>query len=715
MATLVEVELVGADGSVHVVRRELVGGKPQLTIDDSPAVDVRSLGIPTEPALRPFLGQCEIQALIDSEQQDRWEQLSAILGFGDFGHVRGRLQRLRTDADADRRVIAVRERATRALHDLVRQGEDPLALDPEDLRKRAAHLMRLPDSAEWREIGAAATQELHDLYALNPRPAALESLVFPRTDYEAAMAALRQAVETVLAETQRHRKWHEENQQASFFGEGLRLSSTEDPRLCPFCGERTVSVERRVLLETMAGAASPPPPDSRAAVRLAVETGLIGTGPVNLDVLPSILEAVSQGPEAEALRALEKRQAALLQEQRQLIGTTEAFLGACEAAQRGATGGALVNNLAGQVVSAAAASVQEAEAIRSEVEVLRLLLEATLSRLAPAEVDRLRRLQVAETLVVEIDAVHKAWRIRRLQLGLGQLVELLESAEKRLMGAALQRLSSDIADYYEILSPGHHIKITGVKVRDGRRRQAELSALSFDRPINPVTSFSEAQGNCLGLSLYFSQRVDRNPVWRTIMLDDPVQSMDQGHEQGLIDLLAKKSSGRQIIVMTHAKQFALGFEAQFGGLESFVRYNLYHGEGPAPKVALDRGRLNELLAFVELNVGSDDMMRESCAAALRKSVECFVHDVAIRKKATLPKRLKAEERIDWARQHNLIEAIDAGTLNRVRSFANPSAHDDQTGNSARGAILANLRAIKELQAKYLVEQPQLRLVASDSA
>jgi hypothetical protein len=38
---------------------------------------------------------------------------------------------------------------------------------------------------------------------------------------------------------------------------------------------------------------------------------------------------------------------------------------------------------------------------------------------------------------------------------------------------------------------------------------------------------------CLGLSLYFSQRVDRNPGWSMIMLDDPVQSMDQGHEEGL--------------------------------------------------------------------------------------------------------------------------------------------------------------------------------------
>src|SRR5450755_3601761 len=66
----------------------LVGNATELTIDGEPASDVRALGIRTEDAFRPFLGQCEIQALIDSEQQSRWEQLSAILGFAGFGQLR---------------------------------------------------------------------------------------------------------------------------------------------------------------------------------------------------------------------------------------------------------------------------------------------------------------------------------------------------------------------------------------------------------------------------------------------------------------------------------------------------------------------------------------------------------------------------------------------------------------------------------------------------
>ncbi len=131
-------------------------------------------------------------------------------------------------------------------------------------------------------------------------------------------------------------------------------------------------------------------------------------------------------------------------------------------------------------------------------------------------------------------AVEAAWRLRRQQEQLKLLVSELEAAEKARMASALQTLSGDIGRYYEELSPGHHIKISGITVRDTKHRQAALAATSHGKAVNPVTMFSEAEGNCLGLSLYFSQRVDRNPGWSMIMLDDPVQSMDQGHEEGLL-------------------------------------------------------------------------------------------------------------------------------------------------------------------------------------
>jgi len=164
------------DDKRHVMRRTLTGNASALTIDGEPAADVCGLGLRTEDAFRPFLGQCEIQALIDSEQQDRWEQLSAILGFAGFGHLRERLQRLRTDTNKDERVGRLRERVTRAVQPLTPAGEDPLDQSPADLRDRTVQFLKLTRDATWAGVRETAQRELDALLAKDRRPPGLEAL-----------------------------------------------------------------------------------------------------------------------------------------------------------------------------------------------------------------------------------------------------------------------------------------------------------------------------------------------------------------------------------------------------------------------------------------------------------------------------------------------------------------------------------------------------------
>lgn len=713
VSTFVEVELVADDGSSIVVRRDLAGGRPRLTINGAAAEDVRGLGIPTEDALRPFLGQCEIQGLIDSGQQDRWEQLSAILGFGSFGALRGRLQRIRTNTDHDPRVEAMRDTASRVVRPLVREGEDPLGVDPDQLRLRAARFLELEESADWESIGSTATVEINALYARNPRPAALEKLLIAQPQLASSAREIRRAIDVVVEEVRQHRQWHGLHQRSAFLAEGLRLLDQDQPERCPFCGESTLTEDRRASLMETAGSTPVAPPDHRDDIRQAL-LGLLAPGPLSVDVVPALVEALGARAESEQLQLLAGRQRELAAEQQRLRGLGEGFLAASERA-RSATGDEeSLASLADQVVHAAARITSVAEEIRTSAEELRIALEGSLSQLTPDEHAQLRRLQVARILAEEVAPVRKAWRVRGLQLELATLIEKLEAIEKREMSAALERLSSDISRYYETLSPGHHIRVAGVTVRDTRHRQAALSATSFGRPINPVTMFSEAQGNCLGLSLYFSQRVDRNPAWQMILLDDPVQSMDEGHEQGLVQLMASVSRGRQIIVLTHDRRFAAAFEAQFEAVEGFMRYDLVLSGEPNPRLELKAGRLNELLDFVEANAAGDRAMRESCAAALRKAVECFVHDIATKQNVTIRRRASIDERIERIGEQGILDPLDFGTLQRIRRFGNPNAHDDPTGNAARGAIATNLRALRELQAQYLVTEPHLRLLVAEA-
>lgn len=272
------------------------------------------------------------------------------------------------------------------------------------------------------------------------------------------------------------------------------------------------------------------------------------------------------------------------------------------------------------------------------------------------------------------------------------------------MAHALSLLSKDTRRYYEEMAPEHHIKIQGIRVRDTKRRQASLEATSHGQPVNPVTTFSEAEGNCLGLSLYFSQRVDRNPGWRMIMLDDPVQSMDEGHEEGLINLLARVSRERQVIVFTHSRRFAEQVNLQFGGLPSYLRYDFERGPGPEAIIKLASGRLSDLLGFAEENAYGEEVRREACAGAIRKAVERFARDIAARRSVRLKTgSVKTTELIDRIHTAGFVDDLEAGTLRRLSRFGTRAAHDDEQVNPNERSILANVRALRDLQSRHLVE------------
>lgn len=709
LPTFSEVELVDSAGVHHVVRRELVGAEAVLTIDGRKADDVADLGLRVEDAFRPFLGQCEIQALIDSEQQDRWEQLSAILGFGDFGRARTRLQRLRTDTDHDARVKQARELATRAVQPLTPVGSDPLAVDPEDLRKRTASFLGLPEDSAWPVLHAASRSQLEALYARDRRPAGLDRLVVEAGDLRSAASDVEQGVGAVLEEVQLHRAWHRENAKSAFAQQGLALRDADRPEVCPYCGESTLTDQRVASLRTLAGETAMRPRDSREQVRANIAAiGL--AGPANVDVVSAILGAIPECEEAAELRASLEEQSRLAEQQSRLLGLLEGFMAATDRARQPDGDSGALASLGSQLCELASSLAAQSASLRARIEAVKVGLVQRFTSLSEDERKTVASVQKAQLLAENAETVLACWRVRNLQEQLAGATKELERAEKERMANALKLLGTDIRAYYEELSPGHHITITGVSVRDTKHRQAVLEATSFGKPVNPVTAFSEAEGNCLGLSLYFSQRVDRNPGWRMILLDDPVQSMDAGHEQGLLNVLSRVGRERQVVVMTHDREFAQAVEAQFAKVPSFTRYNLYRTADPEPRVEVHAGRLEELLKYAEQNAGGEQALRESCAGAVRKAVERMSRDLAAKHGLALKRKATIEDMVDSVHGGGALDAIEAGTLHRLRRFGTKGAHDDVSVNAAEPAIRAAVAALRGLQRTHLAPSRQLHLI-----
>ncbi len=716
LETFAEVVLV-RDGTTHVVRRVLVGNSTELTIDGRPAKDVGVLGLRTEEAFRPFLGQCEIQALIDSEQQSRWEQLSSILGFAGFGHTRERLQRLRTDTDRDNRVQRLRERVVRAVQPLTPPEQDPLEESPGELRARAATFLGLHGRSTWREIRDAAQRELDDLLVRDRRPPGLEALLVGPSDLTSAASSSVLGLKALPGHASKQRRWHESNKRSSFANQGLELLEPEHMERCPFCAQATLDAARVAILRAEADRASGAVPrDPRSQLREMV-SGLLVGGPLNADAVGRLLEALGDGLQHKALQDAEVEQQDLdslrTRGQRLLDGAIAGY----EAASRVRGDSTALEGMVTELAQVVEEIGQRHAALRAKLDAINVDLTRRFSGLGESDKQRLAGLQKAVLLAENGSAIEAAWRLRRRQEQLKLLVKELEVAEKARMAAALKMLSDDIARYYEELSPGHHIKISGISVRDTKRRQAALAATSHGKDVNPVTMFSEAEGNCLGLSLYFSQRVDRNPGWSMIMLDDPVQSMDEGHEEGLINLLARVSRDRQIIVMTHARRFATHVEAQFAALDSFTKYKFERGGGPDPEISLAEGRLEELLNYAASNADGELARRESCAGVLRKAVERFCRDLAGVANTPMKKNLSVEEMVDRLHQHRVIDELEVGTLHRLRKFGNRGSHEDETVNPATSAILSNVNTLRGLRDKHLpgTARPELKLVAGGAS
>lgn len=710
VATIVEVELIDASGNRHVVERRLIGNDAELTVDGRAAGDVRQLGIQTGDAFRPFLGQCEIQALIDSEQQDRWQQLSAILGFGEFSELRLRLQRMRTDTDHQARVQAVRETATRVIHPLAAQGEDPLSVNPEVLRERTATYLALSADASWAAIKSESEIQINSIYSRDggrSRPDnVLSSLA---VDVRPTATKAADAIKTVLAEITEHRNWHARNVQAQFAELGLRLAEQLPSGECPFCGHKTLTEDRLVKIRATVAPTATPPRDSRQILSSAI-VELRAPGPTSRADLQRLIDVLVSDPDRQLLNDAITALDSLEDARSVLVGLHEGFQAATEIARLPTGDADALTNLGSQLTDAVERTGERYQRARASGELVREALARRFAGLTPDEQKRVAGLQVAKSLGDNAPAVLAAWRVRTLQGHLAETTRRLEDLEKREMSKALHVLSADIARYYEELSPGHHITITGVTVRDSRYRQAALEATSYGRVVNPVTTFSEAEGNCLGLSLYFSQRVDRNPEWQMILLDDPVQSMDEGHEQGLVNLLARVSRNRQVIVMTHDRRFGEAVDAQFAAIPGYVRYNINHGSGPEPHIELAAGRLDELLTYAESNAGGDRTLRESCAGAIRKAVERFSRDLSSRAGPSLQKGMKVETMVERLHERRLIDDLEVGTLHRLRRFGSRAAHEDPDVNASEAAIRTSVKALRELQGKYLAVAPKFEIL-----
>lgn len=123
--------------------------------------------------------------------------------------------------------------------------------------------------------------------------------------------------------------------------------------------------------------------------------------------------------------------------------------------------------------------------------------------------------------------------------------------------AAVERIGQRTAQYYQRLVASNTYDDVRIEYTSSRSGGVEFT-LRYDgrhvvRP--PQRIMSESQLNALGLALFLAQQKLDEQVWRTLVLDDVVNSFDSNHRQGLARLLDEEFADWQVIMVTHDRMF----------------------------------------------------------------------------------------------------------------------------------------------------------------
>lgn len=143
------------------------------------------------------------------------------------------------------------------------------------------------------------------------------------------------------------------------------------------------------------------------------------------------------------------------------------------------------------------------------------------------------------------------------------LVSFIESLEQgireeiRLRSqTVIDEISDDIQAMWAILHPGEAIENVRLYLPKGVDKAIDIG-LKFHgvEQDSPRLTLSEGYRNSLGLCIFLAMAKREADRDRPLFLDDVVVSLDRNHRGMIAELLQKEFSGRQVVILTHDREW----------------------------------------------------------------------------------------------------------------------------------------------------------------
>jgi len=249
--------------------------------------------------------------------------------------------------------------------------------------------------------------------------------------------------------------------------------------------------------------------------------------------------------------------------------------------------------------------------------------------------------------------------------------EHLQNKQKKLFNTR----GKEIKKWYGMMNPGTDVVFS--RMQTGAE-SLHLFAETFGEELNAAASLSQCQANCLGLSIHFMRALSPDSPFNFLVLDDPVQSMDDDHVESLcrnvIDRLLNERNV-QLVVSSHMRELTDKInDIYYHRLPLYQRFSDIQRSGPA---ITDNETIEDCLDRAKSFAGGNEDSRRLAVDIIRRATEKLIRAVCRRKQQEMPPvDATAKQMLPNFQRCPDVKMKYVNTLRDTIEFSNPAHHED---------------------------------------
>lgn len=195
---------------------------------------------------------------------------------------------------------------------------------------------------------------------------------------------------------------------------------------------------------------------------------------------------------------------------------------------------------------------------------------AIASKNAPPDVQRLasdkQMVEAGKSVIAAKDQAEAAVRAESLIAFINALEHGIREEIRLRAQTVIDEISTDLKAMWAILHPGEAIEDVRFYLSKGVDKAIDISLKFYGvAQESPRLTLSEGYRNSLGLCIFLAMAKRDAHKDRPLFLDDVVVSLDRNHRGLVVELLEKEFGDRQVVILTHDRDWFTELRHQLDG------------------------------------------------------------------------------------------------------------------------------------------------------